>query len=146
MPDAARLIAAISIGIVGYVVSLQVMPLMPDSTDFGNFLYVNAVLGVCVGWIVMGKRAGRGVAAAINNGLGGALMLVLWGLFVHSCVQMFDRAMANWYNDAFQALLAIVKFMAEYALMMLNPLVICTLIAGGLLAGLLTEYAWRTWR
>ncbi|MCV3272007.1 TrgA family protein [Roseobacter sinensis] len=146
MPDAARLVAAICIGLLGYIVSLQIIPLMPESTDFGYFVYVNAVIGVFVGWTVMGKRAGRGLAAAVNNGFGGALMLVLWGLFIHSCVQMFDRAMANWYNGAFQALLAIVKFMAEYGLVMINPLVIFTLIAGGLLAGLFTEFAWRTWR
>ncbi|WP_195819163.1 TrgA family protein [Roseobacter sp. MH60115] len=146
MPDAARLVAAICISIVALIVSLLVMPLMPESTDFGWFLYVNPVIGAFVGWTVMGKRAGRGVASAISNGFGGVLMLVLWGLFIHSCVQMFDRAMANWYNDAFQALLAIVTFMAQYGLVLINPLVIFTLIAGGVLSGLATEYAWRTWR
>ncbi|MBW4708169.1 TrgA family protein [Roseobacter sp. YSTF-M11] len=146
MPDAARLFAALCIGIVGFIVSFQIIPLMPESTDFGSFAYVNAIIGVVVGWRVMGKRAGRGVTAAINNGLGGVLVLVLWGLFVHSSYQMFDRAMSNWYNGAFQALLAIIKFMAEYALIMINPLVIFTLIAGGVLSGLATEYAWRTWR
>ncbi|WP_299868990.1 TrgA family protein [uncultured Roseobacter sp.] len=146
MPDAARLVAAICISIVALIVSFLVMPLMPESTDFGWFLYVNPVIGACVGWTVMGKRAGRGVASAISNGFGGVLMLVLWGLFIHSCVQMFDRAMANWYNDAFQALLAIVTFMAQYGLVLINPLVIFTLIAGGVLSGLATEYAWRTWR
>lgn len=146
MPDAARLVAAICISIVALIISFLVMPLMPESTDFGWFLYVNPVIGAFVGWTVMGKRAGRGVASAISNGFGGVLMLVLWGLFIHSCVQMFDRAMANWYNDAFQALLAIVTFMAQYGLVLLNPLVIFTLIAGGVLSGLATEYAWRTWR
>ncbi|WP_298975545.1 TrgA family protein [uncultured Roseobacter sp.] len=146
MPDAARLIAALCICCVGYVVSVVFMPLMPESTNFGYFIYVNACIGIFVGWTVMGKRAGRGVTAAINNGFGGVLMLVLWCLFIHSSYQMFDRAMANWYNGAFDALLAIFKFMAEYGLVMLNPLVIFSLFAGGLLSGLATEYAWRTWR
>lgn len=146
MPDAARLVAALCIGLVALIVSYQIIPLMPESTDFGWFLYVNPLIGVCVGWTVMGKRAGRGMAAAISNGFGGVLALLLWGLFIHSCVQMFDRAMSNWYNDAFQALLAIVKFMAEYGLVLINPLVIVTLIAGGVLSGLATELAWRTWR
>ncbi|WP_298921567.1 TrgA family protein [uncultured Roseobacter sp.] len=146
MPDAARLFASICIGIVGFLVSYQIMPLMPESTDFGSFAYINGIIGIFVGWRVMGKRAGRGVAAAINNGMGGVLVLVLWGLFIHSSYQMFDRAMANWYNGAFQALLAIFKFMAEYGLVMINPLVMFTLISGGILSGLATEYAWRTWR
>lgn len=146
MPDAARLIAAICIGAMAYVVSLQIEPLMPESTDFGAFAYMNAILGIVCGWTVMGKRAGRGVTAAINNGLGGALVLVVWGLFLHSCYQMFDRAMSNWYNGFFDAMAAIFQFMAEYALIMLDPLVLFSLAAGGILAGLATEYAWRTWR
>jgi hypothetical protein len=146
MPDAARLIAAICIGAIAYVVSFQIMPLMPESTDFGSFVYVNAVLGLATGWVVMGKRAGRGITAAINNGLGGALVLVLWGLFIHSCYQMFDRAMDNWYNGFMVAMAAIFQFMAEYALILIDPTVLATLAVGGVLSGLLTEYAWRTWR
>lgn len=146
MPDAARLIAALCVGLIAYIVSLQIIPLMPESTSFGSFAYLNAVLGIVTGWSVMGKRAGRGLTAAINNGLSGAMMLVLWGLFLHSCYQMFDRAMDNWYNGFFVAFAAIFQFMAEYALVLLDPMVLFSLAAGGVLAGLATEYAWRTWR
>lgn len=146
MPDAARLIAAVCIGALAYVVSLQIMPLMPESTAFGSFAYMNAMLGVVCGWTVMGKRAGRGITAAINNGLSGALVLVIWGLFLHSSYQMFDRAMDNWYNGFFAAMAAIFQFMAEYALVMIDPVVLFSLMAGGVLAGLATEYAWRSWR
>jgi hypothetical protein len=146
MPDAAKLVAALFIGVTGYITSLLIMPLLPESTDFGQFAYLNAVIGILVGWSVMGKRAGRGITAAINNGFSGAFMLVLWALFLHSCYQMFDRALDNWYNGAFTALLAIFKFMAEYGLLMLDIKVLFALAAGGLLAGLATEYAWRTWR
>jgi hypothetical protein len=146
MPDAAKLIAALFIGVLGYIASILFMPLMPESTDFGNFAYVNAVIGLVVGWTVMGKRAGRGVTAAINNGFGGAFMLVLWALFLHSCGQMFDRAMDNWYNNAFDAFAAVIKFMAEYGLVMLDAKVVVALVVGGILAGLATEAAWRTWR
>ena len=49
MPDAARLIAAICIGVIAYVASLQIVPLMPESTDFGAFVYMNAILGIVTG-------------------------------------------------------------------------------------------------
>lgn len=146
MPDAAKLVAALFIGTIAYVASLLIMPLMPDSTDFGSFVYVNTIIGIVCGWMVMGKRAGRGVTAAINNGLGGSLVLVIWGLFIHSCYQMFDRALDNWYNGAFAALAAIFQFMAEFALILIDPAVIVWLIGSGIVAGLATEYAWRTWR
>ena len=146
MPDAAKLVASLFIGGIAYVASLLIMPLMPDSTDFGSFVYVNTVIGLICGWMVMGKRAGRGITAAINNGLGGSLVLVIWGLFIHSCYQMFDRAMDNWYNGAFTALAAIFQFMAEFALILIDPAVIFWLVGSGIIAGLATEYAWRTWR
>lgn len=146
MPDAAKLIAAIFIGLLGYVVSHMIIPLLPDSTDYGNFIYINTILGILAGWMVMGKRAGRGITTAINNGLGGSLMLVIWGVFVYSCFMMFDRAMANWYNGFFSAFAAVFQFMAENALLLMDPLVIFSLAAGGVVAGLATEYAWRTWR
>ena len=146
MPDAAKLIAGLFIGVLAYVVSYQIIPLMPDSTDYGNFVYINTILGIVTGWMIMGKRAGRGITAAINNGLGGAMMLVLWGVFIYSCFMMFDRAMSNWYNGFFSAFAAVFQFMAENALLLLDPLVIFSLAAGGVLAGLATEYAWRTWR
>lgn len=146
MPDAAKLMAALLIGMVAFIVSYQIMPLMPESTDFGSFVYVNTILGIATGWVVMGKRAGRGITAAINNGLGGAMMLVLWGLFIHSCYQMFDRALSNWYNGFFSAMAAIFQFMAEYALILMDVNVLTVLVVGGTLAGLATEFAWRTWR
>ena len=146
MPDAAKLIAGLFIGVLAYLISFQIIPLMPESTDFGNFVYINALLGLIVGWIVMGKRAGRGLTAAINNGLGGALMLVLWGLFIYSCYMMFGRALDNWYSGLFAAIAAVFQFMAEYALMLMTPQIVFMLAIGGVMAGLATEYAWRTWR
>lgn len=146
MPDAARLVAAISMAILAFIVSGQIVPLMPDSTDFGYFLYVNIVLAALVGWIVMGRRAGRGVTSAINNGLTGMMVLVLWGLFIQGCNEMIRLAMRNRYDDPLEAIIAIFEIGAEYGLILLEPVVIGTLIAGAILAGLATEVAWRKWR
>ncbi|MCR8826621.1 TrgA family protein [Pseudosulfitobacter koreensis] len=146
MPDAARLVAALSMALLAFIVSAQIVPLMPESTDFGYFYPVNIVLAALVGWLVMGRRAGRGVTSAVNNGLTGMLVFVLWGLFIQGCNEMIRLAMRNRYDDPFEAIVAIFEIGAEYGLIMLVPLVIGTLIAGGVLAGLATEVAWRKWR
>ena len=146
MPDAAKLAAAIFVGAFGFFLSFQIIPLMPESTDFGYFIWINLILGIVAGWKVMGKRAGRGVAAAINNGFGGMLTLIIWGLFVYACFTMFDRAMSNWYNGPFDALIAVFHFMASYGLVLADPVIISTLIVGGISSGLATEFAWRRWR
>ena len=58
MPTAARLIAAIALGLLAIVISVQVVPLMPEGTDFGYFFHINVALGLLTGWIFMGRRVG----------------------------------------------------------------------------------------
>lgn len=146
MPDAARLLAALSLALIAFVVSGQVKPLMPEGTDFGYFTYVNMVIGALCGWIVMGKRAGKGVTAAINNGITGVVSMVLWALFVQGIVEMVRLAMRNRYGNPFEALGAIFQIAAEYGYMILVPNILITLLVGALIAGAITEFAWRNWR
>ncbi|ASM72260.1 MULTISPECIES: TrgA family protein [Roseobacteraceae] len=146
MPDAARLVAAICLAILAFVVSGQIVPLMPESTDFGYFLYVNIILGALVGWFVMGSRAGRGVTPAINNGLTGVMVFVLWGLFIQAVNEMIRLAMRNRFDGPLEAIVATFEIGAKFGLILLVPVVIATLIVGAVLAGLATEVAWRKWR
>ena len=146
MPDAARLMAAVCLAILAFVVSEMIKPLMPESTAFGYFTWLNVVIGILSGWVVMGRRAGRGITSAINNGLTGMATLVFWGLFVQAANEMTRLAMRNRYDDVFEAIVAIFEIGAEYGLVMIDLGVIATLIAGAVLSGLATEYAWRTWR
>ena len=146
MPTAARLVAAASLALIAFIMSGQIMPLMPEGTDFGYFTLINVALGMACGWVVMGKRAGRGMTSAINNGLTGMATLVFWGLFVQGVNEMVRRAMRNRYDDPFEAILAIFKIGAEYGMTIFVPNVIATFLIGAIVAGLATDYAWKTWR
>lgn len=146
MPDAARLVAALSLALIAFIVSGQIMPLMPEGTNFGWFTYVNVALGILCGWIVMGRRAGRGITPAINNGLTGVGVLIFWGLFVQGCYEMIRLAMRNRYDGPLEALSAIFRIGLDYGTTIFVPVVVLTLLVGSVLAGLATEYAWRTWR
>lgn len=146
MPDAAKLMAAVGMAVLAFVVSFMIMPLFEEDTNFGWFVHVNVVLGVLVGWTVLGSRAGRGITSAINVGLTAPVVLVFWGLFVQSCNEMIRIAMKNRYDGAFEAIVAIFEIMAKWALLMTTIPIWATLVAGGVVVGLLTEFAWRTWR
>lgn len=146
MPNAARLVAAVSLALIAFILSGQIMPLMPEGTGFGYFTWINVALGLLVGWIVMGKRAGRGTTPGINNGLTGVAALIFWGLFVQGCYEMFRQATRNRFDSPFEAVLAIFEIAAEYGMMLLVPQIIATVLIGGVLAGLATEFAWRRWR
>ncbi|MBT3140357.1 tellurium resistance protein [Phaeobacter gallaeciensis] len=146
MPTAARLVAAVCLALIAFLVSGMVIPLMPEGMDFGYFTWVNVVLGVLCGWIVMGKRAGHGLTGAINNGLTGGAALIFWGLFVQGTYEMVRRAMKNRYDGPFEALLSIFEIGFEYGTTIFVPNIIATVLVGSVLAGLATEQAWRQWR
>ncbi|MDD9722673.1 TrgA family protein [Sulfitobacter sp. PR48] len=146
MPTAARLVAAASLAVLAYVISGMVMPLMPESTDFGYFIPVNIVLGLACGWLVIGPRAGRGTTAAINNGLTGVFVLMLWGVGVQAINEMVRLAMRNRYDDAFEAIVAVFQIGAEYVVIIATVQIGVTLVIGAVICGLLTEYASRHWK
>ncbi|QBF32065.1 TrgA family protein [Thalassococcus sp. S3] len=147
MPDAARLFAAISLALLAFIVSVLIIPLMPEGTDPGYFTWINVALGAVVGWVSMGKRAGRhGLTPAINNGLTGMALLVFWGLFVQATNEMVRLAMRNRYDGPFEAIVAIFQIGFDFSKILVDPVVIATLVIGAIFCGLLTEYAWRTWR
>lgn len=141
MPTAAKLTAAICLAAVGYILSLMVMPLMPESTDFGYFVPLNAVLGLLVGWLVMGRRAGRGTTAAINNGLTGVFVLMLWGIGVQAINEMIRLAMRNRYDGPFEAMVAVFQIGAEFAVIVITVPIVVVAVIASIISGLLVEFA-----
>ncbi|WP_299374827.1 TrgA family protein [uncultured Tateyamaria sp.] len=146
MPNAAKLVAAVGLAILAFIVSGMIPPLFDEGTNFGWFTQVNVVVGFLTGWLVVGSRAGRGIVSAINVGLTGPVVMVFWALFIQSCNEMVRIAMKNRYDGAFEALVAVFEIGAEWALLMATIPIWATLLVGGVITGLLTEYAWRTWR
>ncbi|AXI42530.1 TrgA family protein [Sulfitobacter sp. SK011] len=146
MPTAARLVAAICLAIVAFIVSGMVMPLMPESTDFGYFVPLNIIIGLLAGWIVMGRRVGRGTTAAINNGLTGVFVMMLWGIGVQACNEMVRLAMKNRYDNAMEAIVAIFQIGAEFGQMIATVPIGLFLLVGAVVSGLVTEYAGNRWR
>lgn len=145
MPTAAKLVAAILLAILGWILSDVVRPLMPEGTGFGWFNYVNAFIGLTVGWTVIGTRVGRGFVSAINNGVTGTAVLVLWCLFVHSCYEMFRLAMRNRYDGPMEALTSIFLIASEFGIMIATPTFFGVAIAGALVAGILADAAGKRW-
>ncbi|MEM5544671.1 TrgA family protein [Sulfitobacter sp. AS92] len=145
MPTGARLMAAISLAVLAFILSGMVVPLMPESTDFGYFLPLNIVLGLLVGWSVMGRRAGRGTTAAINNGLAGVFVLMLWAIFLQAANEMVRLALRNRYDDPFEAIVAVFQIGAEFGVMIATVPMAVALVVGAVISGLLTEFAYNRW-
>jgi hypothetical protein len=93
----------------------------------------------------MGRRVGHGRVPAINNGLTGAAVMVLWALFIQGAWEMFRLAMRNRFDGPFEALLAIFTLSVDYFFVIAVPTVLISLAVGGCLAGILAENAHKRW-
>lgn len=146
MPTAARLIAALVLAATAWLVSQTIKPHLPEGTIFGWFDYVNVALGLLVGWITIGSRSGRGMPAAVSNGLTGAFLLVFWAIFLQASNEMLRQSLRRHYKGPVEALLDIGDLSIGYAKLVLNPDVLVPLLVGAVLAGILAEIAGRHWR
>jgi hypothetical protein len=145
MPTAPRLIAAICLAFLGWFVSGMIIPLLPDGTKIGWFVWVNTGIGVLVGWKVMGPRVGTGGITGFGIGLTGMVALVFWGLLIHSLVEMIYQSLKMRYEGPMDALVGMIGISLGFVRIMATPEVIVTLLVGGLLAGLLTQWSGRRW-
>ncbi|MEM6657968.1 MAG: TrgA family protein [Pseudomonadota bacterium] len=146
MPSASRLVASVCLVILAFIVSSQIIANGEEGKDYGYFTAVNMLLGWVCGWKIMGKRAGRGWTAGINNGLTGVASLVFWALFAQGCYEMFRLAMRHRYDGPFEAVIAIFKIGIDYGRLLIVPEILITLAVGAVVTGVATEIASRRWR
>ena len=139
MPTFPKLVAAIGLAVLAYFASQLIMTFRPEGTDYGNFVWYNVALALVLGWMVIGRRAGRGFAAGISNGFTGVVALVLWGLFLQAVAQMVELANRNRYSGPFEALSDIFQIMADYGLELVDGRLITMLLVGAVLIGIIVE-------
>ena len=145
MPTAARLVAAVLLGIMGLIISDMIKTTMPDHTQFGYFSYVNIILGALCGWFVVGSRVGQGMVTAFSNGLTGMAALVFWGLFAQASNEMLRLAFLRRYDGPFEALVSIFQIMADFGANLVHTPIIGALLAGGIAVGVAAEWVSNRW-
>jgi hypothetical protein len=146
MPDRAKVMGALCLCAMAYILSEMVKPQFLEDYNFGYFTYVNMLLGLIVGWTFMGKRAGFGVVPAINNGLTGILALLLLAVSIQSANEMLRPAMRLRYDGPFEAVLAIIPIGLDYTVLISTVPFWGTALIGGALSGLIVEAVWQRWR
>ena len=95
---------------------------------------------------MVGTRVGRGFVSAINIGVTGAVVLILWALFVHSCYEMFRLAMRNRYDGPMEALTSIFIIGSEFGIMIATPTFFAVAVVGALVTGIAADAAGKRWR
>ncbi len=139
MPNAARLFAALIFAATGAGVA-HVLNLV----QFG--LIVWALCGLIVGWSVMGSLAGRGYRAAVGYGLRTSVTVVFWAMLILSMREMIRRAWLRQYGDPFEAIVAIFEIILVDGRDLIAAEPLAVLVVGGIVGGLVSEFAGRRWR
>jgi hypothetical protein len=138
-PTAAKLVAALGLAALAYMVSGQVMRAMPPETAFGIFLPFNIALGVAVGWLWLGPRSGEGIVTAVSYGATAAALLALLGVLSQGANEMMRLAMRNRYDGPFEAIGAIFVESIDLAGQGLTIESVVTLAVGGIVIGVVTD-------
>lgn len=145
MPTAAKLVAAVAFALLGFLAAELIKPLMPEGTQYGFFWEVCAAIGAVCGWRVMGTLTGRTYRAAVESGLRTMLTMVFWSILLLAIYAMVLESMKMRYGGPVEALQAIFSISLGYLQIMVDPWVIAALLLGGMLGGVITEWASRRW-
>lgn len=145
MPTAAKLFAAVAFGVLGFIAAEVFKEGFEANEAFGAFSLIVAVLGVLVGWMVMGGLAGRGYGASVGFGLRTSVTLGFWALLGFSIYQMVLLSLKKRYDGPMEAVVGIFNLMLENGQAMLTPELLGTLAIGGAVGGCIAEWAARRW-
>lgn len=139
MPTVGKLISAIGLAALGWQATQTVKAIWPYEQDYGYFSVFTALLGVVIGWWVMGKRIGRGYMAALGAGLTGMAAFVFWEFLLLSFYEMIQRSLDLRYKGPVEAIMGMVDIAFEYAQNVYYWPLIGMLAGGAMVIGLVAE-------
>ncbi len=146
MPTAAKLVSAVAFALVALWATAAYIPHLPEGTDVGYLPEIMVALGLIIGWRSLGRNAGRGYGEAVSYGLRTSVLLVFSALLGFAGYAMLVRSTRQLYRaDVGKALLDVPNIMMDYGKLLMAQDVLVALGVGGLLAGLVAEWAARRW-
>jgi hypothetical protein len=145
MPTAAKLVAAVMFAAVGFLAAQAYVPSLPEGTQIGFLREICAMLGLVIGWFVMGRLVGKGYVEAVGFGIRTSVTLLFWAVLGFSIYEMILRSTKMMYDGPMEALLGVFDLVIYYGKMMGSPEFIGTLLIGGVLGGIAAEWAGRRW-
>ena len=145
MPTAAKLVAAICLAALGWVVADLIKPMLPEGTQVGLFSPITAGWGLVVGWTFAGKRLGDGTGTPIGIGIAAVVSQVFWVVLSFAGYEMIRLSTRLRYDGPVEALQDMFQIGIEYLWLAATPQVIGTVLVGGVVAGVVTGFAARRW-
>jgi len=143
MPNTSKVSGSLCLCALAYILSELAKPQFIEDFNFGNFTYVSMLVGVIVGWVIMGKLAGFGLVSAVNNGVTSTFSMVLVVIFIQSANEMIRLSMRGRFDGLFEALLEIIPIGIDFVVKVSSTSLWGTALIGGIVAGLIVEAIWH---
>lgn len=146
MPTAAKLVAALSFAFLAFVTCTILEGTLPEGKRIGHAYEVSILCAIVVGWAVSGSARRTGYAEAAATGLRTTTTALACTLLVLAIGTMWTIATRGLYRGPMEAILDVFSQFLEFGALILPVMVLGTLFFGGMLAGMVTEWAGRRWR
>ena len=148
MPTTGRLTGAVLYGALALLLAVLLLDRFGDSGAPKYWLALCGIVGVVVGWTVVGSRSsGRGgVGIAIGTGITGAAAMAFWVLFFLSGYDMIIQSMRGAYDGPVEAVIGVFEIMVDYAVQFYDPVVVAVWLFGGAVAGIVTTAVGQRYR
>lgn len=144
MPTAAKLIAGLMLAALGWwLAQYKVPPLLEEGVNIGNMPLVVLVVGLIVGWRIVGANSGDGYLIALTQGITGPALLFLLSVTTISGWQALEFSLRRRYHGPVDAFEGTIDLAVANTAVAGVPSVLIPLFVGGLLIALLAEAATR---
>lgn len=144
IPTMAKLFAGLVLAATGVLCARGIVPQLPPGVQAANQLpLIMGSFGLLLGWRVVGLRPGRGWRDAVNDGLRGAVYLLIATFVFLGAFEMLRLALRMRYHDVMEAVTDVIGQGATLAVASLGLQPVITLGVGAALAGLAAEWAHR---
>lgn len=145
MPTGGKLIGAIVFAALAYFITDLVKPLLPEGTPATWLSPVNALVGLVMGWTIMGKGAGRTYRQAFGFGFTTLAATAFWCLLIWSGYRMLQNSIRMRYDGPVDALQEMAQLFIDYGRLVAVDEVIFPAIVGTVFVSWLTEFFARRW-
>lgn len=143
MPTSAKLVAAFVFAVTGYLVAEMLRATMPEGQPLNWLVQVCVFVPMVIGWRIMGKLVGKNYGVSMNSGFYAIVVSTVSVLLVFSISLMITKSRRLQYDGPMDALVDVFALMLDYALLLLNPYILVTIVVGGFIGGLASEWAHR---
>lgn len=143
MPTAGKLVSALGLAALAWYATQIVKAIWPVEQNFGFFSEFAAVLGLLMGWRVIGTRLGRGYMQGLSAGLTGLFALVFWAVVLLAFYEAIERSMDQRYGGPFEAAVGMFNIILAYLGNVAYWPLVGLLVGGAAVLGLFGEFIAR---